>query len=186
MGLFEFIMVILSIIVGLGIAELLNGVASAIQHRHTVKVYWVHALLTVAIFLALVQQFWEAWGLRNVEGWTFLALLQMLGFPICLYLCASLLFPDPIEGGDLEAHYYDAMRPLWILLGIGIVLATTFRPMAFNVDMLVADNLTSLINLVVVAVLWTTHNRMVHACAVCFALITVIGDILIWTGAIAS
>ena len=186
MGLFEFIMVMLSIIVGLGIAELLTGVASTLQNRHTVKVYWVHTLLTAAIFLALVQQFWEAWGLRHVDEWTFGALLQMLASPICLYLCARLLFPDPIKGGDLEVHYYDTMRPVWILLGIANIVSTTFRTLAFDVPLLVADNLTSLIILIAVAALWITQNRTVHACVVCLALILVIGDIVMWTGAIAS
>jgi hypothetical protein len=110
----------------------------------------------------------------------------MLGNPICLYLCARLLFPDPIKNVDLEAHYYGAMRPVWVLLGIGNILSTTFRTLAFDVPLLAAHNLSSAILLVTVAVLWYTQNRSVHAYAVCAALILVIGDIVVWTGAIAS
>jgi len=186
MGLFEFIMVLLSIIVGLGIAELLTGVANTLQNRHTVRVYWVHAALTAAIFLALVQQFWEAWGLRYVDVWGFGAMLQMLAAPICLYLCARLLFPDPIKDCDLEVHYYDTMRPVWVLLGIGTLVSTTFRTLAFDAPLLVAENLTSLIILIGVAALWVVQHRAVHAFAVSLALILVIGDIAVWTGAIAS
>ncbi len=186
MGLFEFIMVMLSIIVGLGIAELLTGVAQVLQHRLTVRFYWVHGLLTTIVFLALVQQFWEAWGLRDVPEWTFVALLQMLGGPICLYLCARLLFPDPVENSDLETHYYSAMRPVWVLLGIAIILATTFRPLAFNQSLLAAHNLTSFLLLAGMAMAWISQNRTVHACAVSLAFLLVLGDILVWAGAIVS
>lgn len=186
MGLFEFIMVMLSIIVGLGVAELLTGVASVLQNRVTVKVYWLHVILTAVIFLALLQQFWEAWGLRDVPTWSFGALLQFLGGPICLYLCARLLFPDPIKGGDLETHYYGAMRPIWLLLGIANILSTTFRPIAFDQPLLAADNATSFILLMGVAVLWSTQNRKVHAFLVCLALVLILGDIVAWSGLIAS
>jgi hypothetical protein len=186
MGLFEFIMVMLSIIVGLGIAELLNGVANVLQHRLTVTFYWVHALLVTVVFLVLVQQFWEAWGLRDVPEWTFGALLQMLGGPVCLYLCARLLFPDPVENSDLEDHYYGAMRPVWFLLVIANVAATTFRPLAFDQSLLAAHNLTSFILLAGLTIAWVSQNRTFHACAVCLALLLVLGDILLWAGVIVS
>lgn len=186
MGLFEFIMVMLSIIVGLGIAELLTGVANVLQHRLTVRVYWVHSILATVVFLALVQQFWEAWGLRDIPEWTFGALLQMLGGPVCLYLCARLLFPDPVGNSDLEDHYYGAMRPVWPLLALANILATTFRPLAFDQSLLAAHNLTSFILLAGVTVAWFSQNRTVHACAVCLALLLVLGDILVWAGVIVS
>ena len=45
MQLFEFLMVLVSIIVGLGVAELLTGLARLLRARKSVRFYWVHALL---------------------------------------------------------------------------------------------------------------------------------------------
>ena len=186
MGLFEFIMVIMSIIIGLGIAELLSGLARTLQHRASVHIYWVHLLLTSVVFLALIQQFWEAWSLRDVSGWTIGGLLHFLGAPICLYLCAKLLFPDETGAVDFEKHYYGDMRPVWLLLGLANILATTFRPIAFEESLVSVDNATSLIFLIAVPLLWLSQNRIAHALAVSVALVLVLGDIVIWTGEIES
>ena len=71
MSIFEFVMVLVSIIIGLGIAEILNGVAGQIRSRNTTRIYWLHSVLVAAVFLALVQQWWEIWGDRNTPEWTF-------------------------------------------------------------------------------------------------------------------
>jgi hypothetical protein len=42
MGLFEFLMILLSVIIGLALTELLTGVASLLRVRETVRFYWVH------------------------------------------------------------------------------------------------------------------------------------------------
>ena len=42
MSLFEFLMVFVSIIVGLGVTEILSGLAQRIRHRKDVSGYWVH------------------------------------------------------------------------------------------------------------------------------------------------
>ena len=42
MDIFEYISVLTSIIIGLGIAHLLRGVASLVQHPGRHRIYWVH------------------------------------------------------------------------------------------------------------------------------------------------
>ena len=79
--LFEFLMVLMSIIVGLGIAALLTGVADLLRARRVTVVYWVHAMLVMIIFLALAQVWWESWSLRTAPEWTFVGLLMMLASP---------------------------------------------------------------------------------------------------------
>ena len=58
MSLFEFLMVLVSIIIGLGLAEVLTGVARMIRSRGSIATYWVHALGVCMIFAALLQQWW--------------------------------------------------------------------------------------------------------------------------------
>jgi len=64
MSLFEFLMVLVSIIIGLGLAEILTGIAKMIRARASIQPYWVHAVAVVVLFGALLQQWWEIWGLR--------------------------------------------------------------------------------------------------------------------------
>ena len=53
MELFEFLMVLVSIIIGLGVAEVLTGVARELRYRKSVQHDWLHAVLVIGIFLAL-------------------------------------------------------------------------------------------------------------------------------------
>ncbi len=55
MSLFEFLMVFVSLIVGLGVAEILTGIAKQIRARATCSGYWVHSCGVGVIFLALLM-----------------------------------------------------------------------------------------------------------------------------------
>lgn len=60
--LFEYLMVLVSIIVGLGIAEILTGVARQYRHRHTSPGYWVHSCGVALIFGSTVTARCEQFG----------------------------------------------------------------------------------------------------------------------------
>lgn len=51
MDRFEFLMVLLSIIVGLGISEILTNVARQIRARKSVQGFWVHSGVVVMLTL---------------------------------------------------------------------------------------------------------------------------------------
>ena len=181
MGLFEFLMVLVSIIVGLGVAELLTGVARAIRRRTSVEFYWVHLVLVLVLFLSLLQQWWEIWDLRDVSEWSFVALLTMLAAPVCLFLMAHLVFPEPVDGADFEEYYYGEMRPIWGLGLVTVVASTSFRPLVFGNNLFSADNATSLIAILVLFVLLTSTRRSVHSTLVPLLLLSVLVDILVWS-----
>jgi len=90
MNLFEFLMILMSLIVGLGLAEILSGVARFLKRGGIRGFSWTHSAITVTVFVALLQTFWESWGLRSIEVWTFPAMLLMLGSPIILFLIAHI------------------------------------------------------------------------------------------------
>ena len=180
MDLFEFLMVLVSIIVGLGLTEVLTGVARLVRARDSTRYYWVHGFLTATIFVALLQQWWEAWGLRDTPAWSFVALIVMLVGPICLYLIAHLLFPADDGTADLEAYYYTGMRPIWLLGGMAIVGSTSFRPLFFEGSLFALDNATSFLGLVAFGVLFVSQRRRLHAALVPLVLLALLYDVMRW------
>jgi hypothetical protein len=182
--LFEFLMVLVSIIIGLGLTEVLTGVAGLLRARGTIRYYWVHGVLTTVIFVALLQQWWETWGLRDAPQWSFAAVVLMLVGPISLFLIAHLLFPQ--TEADVEQYYFGPMRPVWLLGAIAIVGATSFRPLVFGDQLLKLDNATSLLGLVVFAVLLLSPRRTTHAVVVPLMLGALLWDVLRWTPVIAG
>jgi hypothetical protein len=184
--LFEFLMVLVSIIVGLGLAEILTGVARLLRVRDTLRYYWVHGVLTATIFVALLQQWWETWGLRDVAEWGFAALILMLVAPICLFLISHLLFPEAAQKTDVETYYYGPMRPVWVLGALAIIGSTSLRPIIFGAQFFVLQNATSLLGLVVFAVLLWSSRRIAHAIIVPVMLASLLWDVLRWSPVIGG
>lgn len=181
MSIFEFVMVLVSIIIGLGIAEILNGVASQLRHRKTVGFYWVHSVFAMAIFLALIQQWWEIWNLSTETVWTIVGLLMMLGGPVGLYLIAHLLYPENLRDADLRDYYFGEMRPIWTLAAMTVVMATLFRPVVFGDTLLAPENATSAIILAGALALAASRKPLLHAILVPTFLTLLVFDIFQWS-----
>ena len=186
MELFEFLMVLVSIIVGLGLTEILTGVARSIRRRASVEPYWVHTILVVALFIALLQQWWEIWGLRETAEWSFMALLIMLTAPVCLFLTAHLVFPDPVHGKPLRDYYYEEMRPIWLLGALAVVASTSFRPLIFGDALISPDNATSFVGLAGFVTLFVSNRRVFHATLLPILLLLLLADIFFWSPVIGG
>jgi len=178
-SLFEFLMVLVSIIIGLGITEILTGTAKAIRCRGSIQGYWVLSILVVVIFVALLQQWWEIWGLRDVPTWSFPGFMMMLAGPVGLFLIAHLIFPEPMQGANLQDYYYGAMRPLWWLAMLTIVLATLFRPLVFHENLLTVDNASSLIAFFAFFALAVSRNKILHAILIPMLLLLILMDVFL-------
>jgi len=152
-----------------------------IRCRETIQTYWIHTLFIAIILLALLQQWWELWGVRGVATWTFPALIMMLAGPVGLFMIANLLFPDTVRNADFRIYYYEKMGPvLWIGIAT-VILAVTFRPIVFGNTLLALDNLSSFLIAAILLSLTFTHKSWFHGLMVTVILVGVIGDVLLAT-----
>jgi hypothetical protein len=121
---FEYIAVIVSVIIGLGLTRVLQGVGGLLEARDRVRVYWVHLVFTGIIFLSHLLFWWLFWSSRQVETWSFFPFLFLLLQPIILYLLAGLCFPDLSDTGsiDFRTFYYRNHRWFFGLLALLMVL----------------------------------------------------------------
>ena len=181
MELFEFLMVLVSIIIGLGVAEVLTGVARELRYRKSVQHDWLHTVLVIGIFLALLQQWWESWSLQRFPEWSFPGLLMMLIGPVGLFLVAHLLYPDEVDAADLREYYFSVARPIWAVAALTVVGATAFRPVIFGETLLSADNATSFILLLGFVAMAVSRNRALHSVLVPLFTILVLMDTLLIT-----
>jgi hypothetical protein len=186
MSLFEFLMVLVSIIIGLGIAEILTGIARQLRTRRSTQSYWVHSILVAVIFFALLQQWWEIWGLRLEPEWPFYGLVMMVSGPVGLFLIAHLLFPEPMDGANIREYYYGVMRPIWLLGLFTVVCSTVFRPLIFGEDLYTPDNASSLLYLIGFIALAISRRPIIHAILVPIFLALILLDVLQWNPVIGS
>ncbi len=167
---FEFVMVVISIIVALGIAELLSGVARVL--RGELRFYWVHAIWVLTLLLQQLQYCWSLFDLAGQEAWVFLDLVRLLTAPIILFLVSSLLFPtrearreEGARGAtgeaesfiDLEAFYFANRKPVFALLA-GVM--SFFILLNLNVSEVLVIQVLALATLIA---LFLSEDRRLHA-----------------------
>jgi hypothetical protein len=123
MSPFEFVTVLLSIVVGLGITRLLGGLARAIEIRGTIKHYWVQIVWCINVGLYLVIFWWVVvFSYAPLERFLFVNFLTLFLYAVLLYLQAALILPGNLEPGtDLGAHFF-TIRPWFFFLGAIIPL----------------------------------------------------------------
>jgi len=124
---FNYLSVLLSIVIGLAITQVLQGLRQLILTRTKVKLYpptliWVGLALLIAI-----QGWWASFSMHMRANWTFLGLLVVMLQAIGVYMVAALVLPDvnPEKIVDLREHYFAHRR--WFF---GALLATTLASLA--------------------------------------------------------
>ena len=111
MNLFEFLGVLISVIMGLGITHMLAGVSKIIHHRETVRIYWVQLVWAFSLLLQILAIWWGLFWWSSLEQWSFYQFLFIVSYAILLFLAAGMLFPWSISDDfDFERHYMHNRR----------------------------------------------------------------------------
>ncbi len=121
MDAFSYLSVLLSIILGLAITQVLQGVRGLLLARTRVRIFLPVLLWAGMIVAMAVQSWWASFGLADHREWTFGAFGIVLVQTILLYMLAALVLPDfpPDAPTDLHAHYY---RERMAFFGIVVVM----------------------------------------------------------------
>jgi hypothetical protein len=125
MAAFEYLSVLISIILALGMTRVLAGVGEMLQARRHRRIYWVQVIWIVNLFIYLVIAWWVFYRWRNQQEWNFYLFVFVLISPTLLYLASMLLFPregSTDESIDYKAHYYANHRAFFAIFGMYAVI----------------------------------------------------------------
>ncbi|MGA8658696.1 MAG: hypothetical protein WB586_21380 [Chthoniobacterales bacterium] len=105
---FNYLSVLLAIVLGLAITQVLQGLRRLILTRAKVKLYLPTLIWAGLVLLLAIQAWWASFGMRMRAHWTFLALLVIVLQAISLYMAAALVLPDVTGDAtvDLRDHYF--------------------------------------------------------------------------------
>ena len=107
MTLSEYILVLLSIVVGLGMTQLLSGVAEIFQRSHDTKPYWIHTVWIANLFVTIIHFWWWEFRLVQIQTWTFIPYAFVVCYAVLIYLLVAFLMPQPLGSAtDLKDYYY--------------------------------------------------------------------------------
>ena len=118
MDIFEFILIITSVIYALAVAQILSGVSRLVQSDVPIRWYLPHTIWTVILFVYIFLVWWSAWEFRELD-WQFPEYVFMVFAPTLLYMSCSLLVPQQLDPNlvDLEKHFFKVRKPLlWTFL----------------------------------------------------------------------
>ena len=112
---FAYLSVLLSIILGLAIAEVLQGYRALLISRGKVKLYGPPLIWSATMLLLAIHFWWASFGLAKRENWDFTAFSAVLMQTVMLFMGASLLLPTKHSGEtiDLRAHHYREAGPFF-------------------------------------------------------------------------
>ncbi len=114
---FSYLSVLLSIILGLAVAQILIGMRGRMLMRARVRGFWPVQWWAGLLLLVSAQTWWAMFDLRNRHDWDFSAFAILLAQVIALYLFTGLVFPDFIldQEVDLREHYFRQRRHFFTL-----------------------------------------------------------------------
>lgn len=117
MDAFNYLSVLISIILGLGITQLLSALGRCLEYRDRDTLYWPSIAWFIVLLLAHIQTWWSFFGLKDHSNWDFLQFVFVLLQPIGLYLLSVLTLPSPgSDSTNLKIWYYANRRVFFVLL----------------------------------------------------------------------
>lgn len=124
---FNYLSVLLSIILGLAITQVLKGFRGMLLTRAAVRFYWPTLAWGFLLLLLFTQSWWTMFGMRHMRHWTFPTFSVIVLQTILAYMLAALVFPDFLgrKVVDLREHYYAHTR--WFF---GLTITLVFVSLA--------------------------------------------------------
>ena len=167
MSVFEYIGVLVSGIMGLGITHLATGTSKLIQHRSEVRLYLPHMLWTLNILIFILLIWWGMFNWSNHENWFAYEYLFIALYAIVMFFLASLLYPwDMAKDVDVSEHFFGNRTWFFgvLLAAWGIDVVATLikanvgiRPLPTGYSVFIG------IQMLIAIVGIFSRNRIVHA-----------------------
>lgn len=125
MSQFEYITVLTSFVVAVGMSQLLSGWGRLYLARKSEPPFPLQVAASVLLLIALLQSIWGYWGFRDVS-WDFARFLLVLAPLLPLVVATYLVLPPPISSSTARPsprdHYFAVHRAVFLLLATWIAL----------------------------------------------------------------
>ncbi len=120
---FEFALVIVSVIIGLGLTELAIGVADMIRIYKSAHIYWAHILLCLFGLITCLNYWATLYKLRKINSWPTPNLMIVVIGSLLFFIMARLMFPN-IDSFDknYERYFHENASTLLVLNIFFIIL----------------------------------------------------------------
>lgn len=166
MDAFNYLSVMISVIVGLGLTQLFAGIGNFVQIRRRVRFYWLHALWILLLIVLHLHMWWSFWVLQEVADWHYGIFTYVLVGPAALVVASHIIVPELIDGTiDVEAYYYDTARVFFGMLVLIALWAMFLEPVTGVRQFVRPFRLMQTTGLLVFVACAVSRNKRLHEVA---------------------
>lgn len=166
MEAFSYLSVMASVVVGLGLTQLLAGIGNFVQIRRRVRFYWLHTVWVLLLIVLHLHMWWSFWVLREVAEWTYGTFVFVLIGPATLVIASHIIIPEVIDGTiDVERHYYDTRTLFFGMLVATGVWAMFLEPVTGVRTFVVPFRILQALGTLTLAACAISGNKRFHAAA---------------------
>ena len=180
---FNYLRIILTVVVGLGLTTALNALGKVIKFRPFIKVYWVAVLWEIGVLLMLLLHWYSVWVFHMIQDWTYLKFVLLLLPSFSLYVTSHLAFPEFQQGKkyDLEKFYYQNRKYFFGAAATYFVLDALQSRLILTAPWVTLDNGFRLFAIFIVIASARSTSHRFHASASLMALATLVAYIFIFS-----
>ena len=129
MSAFEFLLVFVTLILGLAVSDLCVSLNRLLEAGEKVRWDWLSPMAATVALLKICTLWWQWFGAaRLAQGVTFDMFLLLVAGAVLVFLVAAAALPDRIEdaGVDLRIYYARSARRFWLLFGAQYLVVNVF------------------------------------------------------------
>ena len=180
MGAFDYLSVLVSIVLGLGITRLLMGFGRWVESRSEFHAFGPSLAWAGFLLLVHIETWWTMFGYMQHREWTFLQFVVVLLQPMVLFLMTLLVFPSSdSRRQDLRENFLH-QRPWFFGLLVVLLIVSIMRDLVLGRTLPGAMNLAFHGIFFVAAIIGMTlkqergHRSLAYSVLVVFVAYTVL------------
>lgn len=178
---FEYVSILVSIILGLGITQILSAFSDLLYNYKNVRFYWPHTFWIVFILFLHIQDWFITYQLKDKPVWHLPELFFILLYPISLFCVAKMLLPtnEREERNDMKLFYKGQYPIIFIIVGISIFISILFNYFFLMENLVQQLPLMIFLSTMLYTALKKIENEMFHkAIAICIVSASFVSVIL--------
>ncbi len=161
---FEYVSILISIILGLGITQILSAFSDLLYNYKKIRFYWPHTFWIVFILFLHIQDWFITYQLKDKPVWHLRELLFILLYPISLFCVAKMLLPtnEREERNDMKLFYKSQYPLIFMIVGTSIIISILFNYFFLLESLLQQIPLFIFLGVILYTALKGVENEILH------------------------
>jgi hypothetical protein len=114
---FEFVLIIVSVVIGLALTEFALGVAEMIKMYRTAHYYWAHFVMCIYGFMSCLNYWGTVYRLRHIKRWTVSQMGIVFITGMIFFAMTHIVLPNTEHfDQNYERYFHENMTVIFILM----------------------------------------------------------------------